>query len=520
MSTAHQDFDPAQVPVFPVLNLEVTPGGGARLGGRVLVVPTGQDPTAVAVAAAAAEAALLPGDLGAIRVRATDAAGNVHAMVIRADGSTFDTTPKVAAKHPAWWLPAATVAAVVILGAVVLATVAIMRSDATPPTAAAPAGGSMPAPLVGAGSNLPIPAPPGYAQQATWAVPVDSQVPPVATADGDLLAKNTDGNLILIDAASGRTRWTGKHAGSDKLHTFTSDGQTIAATSTSTQISLWALPAKDAKAAPDTPADPITVALPSQATVSYDGGAPLVTLPDQTAAFVSNGALTRVDVPVGATALAATSTSVIAAGPGDAWYTLTPGGSPVVKHLPPVPVVLNAFNSPSPDTVISVDRTIAAGPNHLVAVWQWNHVQTHQEVVVYDLGTGQIVTSRLASPGEVNDLTQVPLVRQEGGDHLVFGSQFVDFSATPTVIDIGDWFTATTLTNGHVYGKSDDWGMRDVQITGQKMGYAKLPDPVPGAAPVPVPAPVATTPVAAYVTAAKVEQFLLYAVPAIPGGQS
>lgn len=510
--TTDDSFDPAQVPVFPVLSLEVTPDGGALLGGRVLIVADGQDPTAVAVAAAAAEAALLPGDHGAIRVRAIDASGAVHAMVIRADGSTFDTTPQIAAKHPAWWLPVMAGAAAVVLGAGIVTTVAVVRSDAVP---SAPTGASTPAPLVGAGANLPIPAPPGYAQQATWAVPVDAQVPPVPTADGDLLAKNPDGDLILLDANSGRTVWSGAQGG-DKLHTFTDDGQSVAATSTSQQISLWALPDKGAKATPNTPVDPVKVALPSQATVSYDGGAPLVTLPDQTAAFVSKGALIRVDVPVGATALTATSTSVIAAGPGDTWYTVTPGQPPVTKHLASVPADASIYANPGP-VGWSVVRTIAAGPTHLVAVWQWEDAGNvlHQKVVVYDMGTGQVVASGAARDGD--DLSQVPVLHQDGGAHLVFGSMFVSFTSAPVVVDLGKGFTAKTITNGHVYGQVDRSGTSDMQITGSVVTATTIPAPTGDTAVLP-PAPAATTVTTAYVAASKVEKFLLYAVPALTGG--
>jgi hypothetical protein len=500
VSTKPEEFDPELVPVFPVLNLQVTPEGGALVGGRALVVADGQDPTDAAIQAAAAEAQLLPGDHGAIRVRAVDAAGNVHPMVVRADGTAFDLTPPTprVATRPTWWLPAAAFAIAVVLGAGVVTTVAVIRSDAAP---AAPAGVSTPTPLVGAGANLPIPAPPGYAQQATWAVPVDPQVAPVPTADGDLLAKTTNGDLVLLDAATGRRLWSGNNGG-DKLHTFVADGQSIAVSSTGQQLSLWALPDKESKATPGAPVDPVTVALPSQATVSYDGATPLVTLPDQTAALVTSAGLTRVDVPVGATALAATSTSVIAAGTDGFWYALTPDAQPAAKQL--------AAPAGTPGVLV---RTIAAGGTHLAGVWDTGTpMQPAQRVVLYDLRTGRAVADEAGTPGV--DLTQAAVIHQEGGSRLTLGAVLIDYGSAAVVVDLGAAFTPKTLTNGHVYGAIDR-ASSDVRITGHAATFSTMTETDPGKTPV---EPVATTATTAYIAANKVEKYLLYAVPSLTGG--
>jgi len=499
MSTATKDFDPNMVPVFPVLNIEVTPSGGALLNGRTLVVDDGQNPTDVAVAAAAAEAALLPGILDAVRVRAVDGAGVAHNMVIRADGTAFDITPPPSAgARPAWWLPAAALAIAVVLGAGVLVTVSIVRSQATP---AAPIA-STPAPLPGAGSNLPIEAPPGYAQKATWAVPIDERVVPVPTPAGDLLVKTVDGDLALLDAKTGATKWSGK-SGGDKLHTFASDGALIAATNTGQEISLWTLPTNGAK---DVHLDnaAVKVDLPAQSTVSYDGGAPLVTLPDQTAAFITQGVLTRVDVPIGATALTADQDSVIAVGTDGTWYALTADAEPVVKRLA------------APTGSTSLVRTIAAGPTHLAGVWATDR---GQRVVLYDLTTATtgrtlVSTGAPGSPGV--DLTDGEVIRQEGGDHLTLGAMFIDYSRTPAVVDLGAAFTPKTLTSGHVYGQIAD-GATDVRITGRDTAFKTTPGS--DTAPVTPSAPIATTDTTAYVAAPKVEQFLLYAVPSLTGGK-
>ena len=497
MNTADIDFDPNQVPVFPVLNIEVTADGGARLNGRVLPVDPGQDPTEVAVAAAAAEARLLPGDHGAIRVRAVDATGNPHPMVVRADGAAFDLTPaRPSGSHPTWWLPAAAAAITVILGAGVIVTVAVVRSNTN---STAPVAATTRAALTGAGANLPIAAPPGYGQQATWAVPVSDQVPPIPTQDGDLLAETTNGDLVLLDAQSGRTLWTGS-GGGDVLHTFSGGGQSIAASDTGTTLSLWALPAKDTKTkatiTPTAVARAVTVALPSQATVSYDGAAPLITLPDQTAAFVSSQGLARVDVPVGAPALAADSSSIIAAGTDGAWYDLTPGAKAVAKHLTP----------PAGTTGAHLLRTIAAGGTHLVGVWA---TATGQSTTLYDLGTGKAIASG-SSPSGV-DLTSADVLHQPGGNRLTLGPVLVDYGQAPAVVALGATFSPAIVTAGHIYGQVDQ-SPAEALITGQAVTISAIS----GTAPVAV---IATSASTAYVAAAKVEQYLLYAVPTT-GGKS
>jgi hypothetical protein len=240
----------------------------------------------------------------------------------------------------------------------------------------------------------------------------------------------------------------------------------------------------------------VTVALPSQATVSYDGAAPLITLPDQTAAFVSSQGLARVDIPVGATALAADSSSIIAAGTDGAWYDLTPGAKAVAKHLTP----------PAGTTGGALVRTIAAGGTHLVAVWA---ISTGQAVILYDLTTGKAVANA-SSPAGV-DLTSADVVRQAGGNRLTLGPVLIDYDSVPSVVALGATFSPTTVTAGHIYGQVDQ-SPAEAIITGRTATISAIPGTDPVAA-------IATSASTAYVPTNKVEQYLLYAVPTT-GGKS
>lgn len=502
-AAAEPPFDPTQVPVFPVLTLQLTEDGGARVNGRDLPVAPGQDPTEVAVAAAADEARLLPGDLGAIRVRGVDADGHVFPMVVRADGAAFDLpTPPTTGSRPRWVLPLAAGATVVALGAGVV-TFALTRggNDAPRPRAAAVAA------LPGAGANLPVLAPPGYAQRATWSVPITDRIPPIATPTRDLVAVSPGGELMLLDDLTGRRLWTGNDAPSGgPLSLVVDRGRSILATATAGELTLWPLPDPRAPApAAGKPTDPVTIPLPPSAEVSFAGSAPLVTLPDQTAALVTQGSLARVDVPVGSTALAADADSVIAAGTSTTWYDLTPGAPAVARKLRPPP---GATGRPA--------QVLAAGSGHLVTVWATPGADT---VALHDLATGRVVAtaSTAVRDGAGGQLPAGEVLRQEGGQALAVGSFLVRYGPDPAVIALPPQFTAETITTGHVYGQLDG-RPADAVLTraGAKLAATPAAAGTSPGEPTESAQPFATTPDHAYLAASKVEAFLLYAVPAVP----
>jgi hypothetical protein len=476
-------FDPATVPVFPVLTMELTADGGARLNGRALPVGADQDPTDVALAAAADEARLLPGDYGAIRVRGVAADGTVFPLVVCADGTVHelptapDRTPR-----PDWMLPAIAAAAAIVLAGTTLGVVTALRPGPAPVPAV-----TAPTPLPGAGANLPISAPPGFAQRATWSVPITEQIAPVATSTGDLAAVSEDGDLVVLDDLTGHTLWTGHDAPrSGELHVLRNQGTDVIATASTEALHLW--PIGDPAHGPE----PVSIDLPRGAEVSFAGSTPLVTLPDQTAGLIVHGELTLVDVPVGATAVAADSDSITAVDLTGTRYDLAPGAEPVAYPLP----------RPAGTEGRAV-RAIGAGDRNLVVVWS---VGEDQVVTLHDLSTGTEVAH--ASAGPV-DLTRAGVLQDPVSARMTVGPVLVTYS-TPAVLPLSAGFDPEVLTAGHIYGDLD--GQRvDAVIDGNRVTVRAAPDAAGSGTPEAFPVVVSST--HAYVPARKLEQWLLHAVP-------
>ncbi|WP_298461196.1 hypothetical protein [uncultured Cellulomonas sp.] len=494
-------FDPTLVPVFPVLTVELTSDGGARLNGRQLTVAPGQNPSDVAMEAAANEARLMPGDRGAVRVRGVDPGGRVFPLVVRADGAVFELpteSPAERGGRPAWLVPAITGAVALVLGGGIVGAAFAVRAETDPaPTTTAPP----PLPLPGAGANLPVPAPPGYAQRATWAVPVSERVRPVATASGDVLAVRDDGDLVLFDDLTGRVLWTGQDAPrSGELHLLDDTGIELAAATAGRTLLLWPLP----EPAATTPAPslrataPVVVTLPSGARASFEGSAPLVTLQDQTAAIITQGALDLVDVPVGASAVAADSDSVLAVSIAGTLYDLVPGAEPVERTLARPP-------GPDPRPV----RSIGAGADHVIVVWA---AGDQQWVVLHDVSTGAIASYAATD----TDLTRAKSVRQQGAGRLTVGHVLVTFDGATDAVALPAELQPEVVTTGHVYGDLEREPV-DVSTDASRAVVEQIPVDELATPDSPTPFPIATSPSHAYVTASKVEQYLLHAVPSTGG---
>ena len=81
---------------------EITDDGQATVYGRPITVPDDLTPAAAALAAAAAEAALIPGTADIVRVAATDPSGTTWPLAVTADGRVLQLTEPVATKRQ--WL--------------------------------------------------------------------------------------------------------------------------------------------------------------------------------------------------------------------------------------------------------------------------------------------------------------------------------------------------------------------------------------------------------------------------------
>lgn len=306
--TAH--FDPAHVPVFPVITVEIVDGGTLLVDGQQLTIGGGEPATDAAVAAAAA--AIRRRGLTHARVAAV-LDDTTYTMIVSGDGQRFEI-PAPPGKRPLWrrpWFIPAVVMLVALLAAA--GTITATRQH-RPPAAAAPMPANPPVPIP---TELPVLPPDGWTTHATWFAQLRAGNQPVVVAAGGVVAAITpDNQLAGLDPSTGAPRWTAElgRAGITQgpIHTEV-DGHEAFAVVTTQGLAWW--PSSGGTKLRE-------LELPPRATVSFDGTSPLVTLPDQHAATVVNGALADRIVPAGARAVRADGPVVTAVDDGGRLWRL------------------------------------------------------------------------------------------------------------------------------------------------------------------------------------------------------
>jgi hypothetical protein len=480
--------DPDKVPVFPVINLEVTSDGEVLVDGRTVPRADGVSPAKAGVAAVAQ--AVQDKELDAARVRAVAPEGE-YTMVVWADGEAVDTTaapviPAAPARRRVIQITAAATGAVVLIAAGTIAVVATTGDDPAPaPSASVVA-------LPGEGANLPVQAPTGYGQSAIWSVPVSSEPQVMITPDGGVLASPTeDGKISIFDPATGTATWHGRDP-IDDLHLSHFGERPVLAADSQGTLHLWALDTTDPAGI-----SPTTIDLGSdKAEVTYNGTAPLIELPDQTVALLDGKSATpiRRDVPIGATPVAATPTHVIAVGPG-AWWTITADADPV-RHSLPKPK----------QAVGDLTAAIAVGGNQLAVAW--GTADSDEEVLaLVGLDRNTIrATSTIRSTAFDSDAE--PL-RDPAGSTRTLGSVLLDIGADPVIADLGD-ITPEAVIGRTVYGTSErapavaTWSPDGVNLEVIE-GPGEI-EPIAG-----------LTEGVAFVVTSKVDETFLYALPRTEG---
>ncbi|MFB7800423.1 hypothetical protein [Isoptericola sp. NPDC056134] len=325
-------FDPAKVPPFPVLGLELTTEGAVLLEGAPVDVD-GDGPAVVAGVGAVVAWLVLHG-VSAVRVRCTapgEDGPHVELMVVDAQGGTHELGDATAARRG----PSRRV----LLGAsVVLAAVAV-GVPAGLVLAAHGGDAGVDAPVeqvvspVGAGANLPVPPPPGFSTVATWSVPVADGLQSFVLDADTIVVPAADGTWTARRAEDGAVEWIAKGAYEQAAPSRVQGRPVLAATSGG-DLQAWAL---------DLPGqseiDPVDVPLPAQSSVKVDPMGVLVDLGDQTVMVDGPDGFVRRDVPVGATPVAATSRGVIAVSASGVVVVPAEGDPRTVSFAPPAGAV-------------------------------------------------------------------------------------------------------------------------------------------------------------------------------------
>ena len=219
---------------------------------------------------------------------------------------------------------------------------------------------------IGLDEPFPVTPPAEWDARSRWRTP--TLLPGagrVLVVDGTAVAFVTaQRRLAVVDAASGQMRWSATYPegkpGSD-LAVGTVDGRRVIAAHVGTQLAWWDLDTGSRR----------DLALPSGATVTLRGSAPLIVHPGgRTAGVVRDGRLATAAVPDGATALAARADGVITATGAAGWWHLRPG-EPQARPVPweqPGPVGTPTIVGYLADSIVTVLPTATTGTAY-VAVY-------------------------------------------------------------------------------------------------------------------------------------------------------
>jgi len=477
------EFDPTTVPPFPVITLELRDDDTVVVDGHPVDIGLDEVPTAAGIRAVAHRAAAH--GLKAVRVRATSPDGT-HFMVVTEQGDAYPlgvaSDPQAKATRPRRALAIGlSIAILAVVGVGVGVTTFAIANVKTEPVAS-------PSPTPpGAGANLPVPAPPGFATAATWAVDVKDSITPVLVDADRIALVDASGGLSVLNTATGRPVWkgSGRVSEQDGIHVTAIGDTPVLASAGSTSISLWPLEEAGQTVAPT------TVKTGSRAEISYLGSAPLVDLGSQTIGLIDSTGLTRIDVPVTATPIMATTDGAIAAN-GLLWWNLSVDQEPL-GH--PMPRPAGAGAQP---TLIS-----AADNHHLIVIWPTETAST-DVVSIVNLSSNTIVATATV-PIRAADARDLPL-HSPTSDTLVLGALYVDYGSAARIVPLED-VKASAVNGATIYGTQDS-----VPVVAEFDGEAFTVMPFTEVDVDDTSGPVAVTGQQAFMIAQKVENTFLYAL--------
>lgn len=506
-------IDPSQVPVYPVVRLELTEGmtEAAAWGlsdGRLVAEGAREEVRRALLGEAAKVAARRP--CGAVRVALSGF--DAPSGVVTTDGQllSYEIKGEDTPKRGSRGVVAAVVAAVV-LGAGGLAGVAIATTSGWSRDQATTQAAPTPTP-----TQLPVAAPVGWAAVATWARPVrqpgTSTMVPSATIQGRGLvyvAGVDTGTVSALDEHTGQTVWTASVPGA-AAGTSLAGGPLLASMGdrpvivgwTSTQLTAWDAPTGQQLG---------TWSLGTATRVFTSGGRVVVTGQGPHAAVLDASRLQWRVLSAGATPMGATADGrLIAAGGGRAWVTNSntvagPGaalaGPPRTSWIAPVGAL------PDGTIVVAYSRTAGDGSVILRAFRPEANGETWVPIWTTKAIPGTGVSA-------VSSTSALPLWASPDGAYGVVGSTWINLRTGATRALPSDWQTAAVGSAG-AFG-STAGGVGVVSATGVMVA----PPAASAGEPTRSQAPVALSDAGtALVIAADGQTTSLYAVPPLRGSR-
>lgn len=422
-------FNPDHVPPFPVFTLQVDEEEHTvALDGAPVVPAPGQHPRDAGIAAVVEQ--LHARQLEAARVRVTTPGEDAWRMIVTADAEVYDTTPpdeettqKAITRRRL--LMGGGALALLGLGGGAAAVLAPRLLTPAPPAPWQPPG---------QGAQIPAATPPGFVQNARWAVPVGRSSDLCQISTGHIGTVSDDNVLTLRHPETAQPQWTGANAPdaiNGAVRTRWSQDEVIAVASP-TSLTVWPLATTD----PSVPATPTTFQLEPEHRAELRGPRPFIELTEWIVDLpADNMGTRRITIPAGSRAALHQDNGTLHALGADRVFHLDADGNPHSEHQLNLP----NRNGQMPQGVWALDADL------VLAAWQ---------------GDGARLTLIRPSDGAVlmdttvqDRIDQRSKTRFLGADCLFVSRTLVAYGTSPFARAMDD-FTPTAAHGSTLYGVS------------------------------------------------------------------
>lgn len=480
---------PEQVPAFPCYVIDYDEDNEtAELDGVPIETAHG-----VSIADAAKEAAARKAEdhgLTAVRVKIRTPLGEEWTMIVTVDGEPLDTTPTPESRQRKPFLRPATVLGGVIITLSALAgatALAVHLSTDTDQDQNAAPDWEIP----GAGEQIPVGLPKGFTGPSDWSVDINDDTAATGLDDGRILTANSDGILSARDPKTAEPVWAGSGAPGDLsgIHETTWTGQPVLASYNRGNLTLW--PLEDVR--PGQAVAPEQVPVAHEAEILWDGDTPLVSLGDFIVLVPDDeGTLTEVTIPAGSEPVSAVDGEAVSLGPESIYRTSLDGEFTMTEFTPP-----ESVDGPA-------DAFWTVGTDVLVLGWSAPDTEGSPVIAVIDQETGETIIKEQVEqlPNEAAEITY-----NTDSQRAVIGTLAVRYDDDPSLNQIPA-LEDPVIHGNTLYGNTAE-GPALVDLGRPQGGaetYATFTEDDT--------APVIVAEDAAYVTAPRLDQTILYRAPA------
>lgn len=294
------------------------------------------------------------------------------------------------------------------------------KANATATTSPRPIGGTIPLPSKTA--------PDALAAQATWTHPIKESTAPIALADG-VLTLSTDSKMVATGEDGKEASSITVPGNAQALYLGTWAGSPAAWADCKEKI-LYA-PLKGLNLS-----SPTTIDVPANATITWLGGSPLLTLSEAQAAGIDAQGLYTIDVPGGFVAVAASDKGILLLDGAGNWKTINRTTTINEGHIP----------APKGSTLTLI-RTLDT--TRIALGW------SNKTLTIWDITTKS--TKATLKNIDTTTLTNEQLTEFPGTNTWAIGPIIITLGDKPSIIKAGH--TPISYDRVNLYGQtnSQDW---------------------------------------------------------------